>query len=138
MVESGSIDLANFTGDECYIGFKYTSTETEAAAWEIDDITLMGFTTDPYLTVTPTSLNGFTHVVGEGPSASQTFVLTAGNISPAPGGTTGSINVSVYSPFEISLDNEDYDDAIFFEDITNLEPTTIYVRMNWHRSRSVH
>lgn len=129
-VESGSIDLANFTGDECYIGFKYTSTETEAAAWEIDDITLMGFTTDPYLTVTPTSLNGFTHVVGEGPSASQTFVLTAGNISPAPGGTTGSINVSVYSPFEISLDNEDYDDAIFFEGITNLEPTTIYVRMN--------
>ncbi len=129
-VESGSIDLANFTGDECYIGFKYTSTETEAAAWEIDDITLMGFTTDPYLTVTPTSLNGFTHVVGEGPSASQTFVLTAGNISPAPGGTTGSINVSVYSPFEISLDDEEYDDAIFFEGVTNLEPTTVYVRMN--------
>ena len=129
-VESGSIDLANFTGDECYIGFKYTSTETEAAAWEIDDITLMGFTTDPYLTVTPTSLNGFTHVVGEGPSASQTFVLTAGNISPAPGGTTGSINVSVYSPFEISLDDEAYDDEIFFEGVTNLEPTTIYVRMN--------
>ncbi len=129
-VESGSIDLANFTGDECYIGFKYTSTETEAAAWEIDDITLMGFTTDPYLTVTPTSLTGFTHIIGQGPSASQTFTLTAGNITPAPGGTTGSINVSVYSPFEISLDNEDYDDAIFFEDITNLEPTTIYVRMN--------
>ncbi|MBO2522612.1 MAG: hypothetical protein CW336_01965 [Bacteroidetes bacterium] len=129
-VESGSIDLANFTGDECYIGFKYTSTETEAAAWEIDDITLMGFTTDPYLTVTPTSLNGFTHVVGEGPSASQTFVLTAGNISPAPGGTTGSINVSVYSPFEISLDDEEYDDEIFFEGVTNLEPTTVYVRMN--------
>ena len=129
-VESGSIDLANFTGDECYIGFKYTSTETEAAAWEIDDITLRGFTTDPYLTVTPTSLNGFTHVVGEGPSASQTFVLTAGNIFPAPGGTTGSINVSVYSPFEISLDDEAYDDEIFFEGVTNLEPTTVYVRMN--------
>lgn len=129
-VESGSIDLANFTGDECYIGFKYTSTETEAAAWEVDDILLMGFTTNPYLTVAPTSLTGFTHIIGQGPSASQTFTLTAGNISPAPGGTTGSINVSVYSPFEISLDNEDYDDAIFFEDITNLEPTTIYVRMN--------
>ena len=128
--ESGSIDLASFAGDECYIGFKYTSTETEAAAWEVDDVTLMGFTTDPYLTVTPASLSGFTHIVGEGPSASQTFVLTAGNISPAPGGTTGSINVSVFSPFEISLDDEDYGDEIFFEDITNLEPTTIYVRMN--------
>lgn len=128
--ESGSIDLASFAGDECYIGFKYTSTETEAAAWEVDDVTLIGFTTDPYLTVTPASLSGFTHIVGEGPSASQTFVLTAGNISPAPGGTTGSINVSVFSPFEISLDDEDYGDEIFFEDITNLEPTTIYVRMN--------
>ena len=129
-VESGIIDLANFTGESCYIGFKYTSTETEAAAWEVDDILLMGFTTNPYLTVAPTSLTGFTHIIGQGPSASQTFTLTAGNITPAPGGTTGSINVSVYSPFEISLDNEDYDDAIFFEDITNLEPTTIYVRMN--------
>ena len=129
-VESGIIDLANFTGESCYIGFKYTSTETEAAAWEVDDILLMGFTTNPYLTVAPTSLSGFTHIIGQGPSASQTFTLTAGNITPAPGGTTGSINVSVYSPFEISLDNEDYDDAIFFEDITNLEPTTIYVRMN--------
>lgn len=128
--ESGSIDLSSFTGDNCYIGFKYTSTETEAAAWEIDDVTLMGFTTEPYLTVTPTSLTGFSHHIGEGPSTSQTFVLTAGNISPAPGGTTGSISVSVYSPFEISLDDEEYDDEIFFEDITNLEATTIYVRMN--------
>ena len=128
--ESGVIDLANYTGESCYIGFKYTCTETEAAAWEIDDIVLMGFTSEPYLTVTPTSLSGFTHRIGEGPSASQTFVLTAGNISPAPGGTTGSINVSVYSPFEISLDDEEYDDEIFFEDVTNLEATTIYVRMN--------
>ena len=128
--ESGIIDLANFSGDNCYIGFKYTSTETEAAAWEVDDIVLMGFTTEPYLNVTPNALSGFTHHIGEGPSASQTFVLTAGNITPAPGGTTGSINVSVYSPFEISLDNEEYDDEIFFEDVTNLEATTIYVRMN--------
>ena len=129
-VESGTISLADFTGTECYIGFKYTSTENEAAAWEVDDILLMGYTTDPYLTVTPISLGGFTHIIGQGPSASQTFTLTAGNISPAPGGTTGSINVSVFSPFEISLDDEDYGDEIFFEDITNLEPTTIYVRMN--------
>ena len=130
-VESGVIDLANFTGSDCYIGFKYTCTETEAAAWEIDDIMLMGFTTDPYLTVTPNALSGFTHHIGEGPSASQTFVLTAGNISPAPGGgILGSINVFVYSPFEISLDDEEYDNEIFFDGITNLEATTIYVRMN--------
>ena len=128
--ESGTIDLAGFAGDECYIGFKYTSTETEAAAWEVDDIVLVGFTSEPYLTVTPTSLTGFTHIIGQGPSASQTFVLTAGNIGPAPGGTTGSITMTVFSPFEISLDDEEYGDEIFFEDVTNLEATTIYVRMN--------
>ena len=128
--ESGTIDLAGFTGESCYIGFKYTSTETEAAAWEVDDIVLMGFTSDPYLTVTPTSLTGFTHIIGQGPSASQTFVLTAGNIGPAPGGTTGSIVLQVTSPFSISLDDEEYGDEIFFEDVTNLEATTIYVIMD--------
>ena len=128
--ESGTIDLAGFAGDECYIGFKYTSTETEAAAWEVDDIVLMGFTSEAYLTVAPTSLSGFTHMVGEGPSASQSFTLTAGNITPAPGGTAGSIVLTTGSPFSISLDDEEYGYDIFFEDVTNLEPTTIYVRMN--------
>ena len=129
-VESGTIDLAGFTGESCYIGFKYTSTEDQAAAWEIDDVTLMGFTTEPYMTVSPSSLTGFTHVIDQGPSASQTFVLTAGNITPAPGGTTGSIYLTVMSPFAISLDNEEYSNEIYFNDVTNLAPTTVYVRMN--------
>ena len=128
--ESGTIDLANFTGENCYIGFKYTSTEEQAAAWEIDDIVLMGFTTEPYLTVTPTALSGFTHIIGQGPSAAQTFVLTAGNITPAPGGTVSVIELLVDSPFYISFDGQDYSYGLFIEDVANLEPTTVYVRMD--------
>ena len=128
--ESGTIDLANFTGENCYIGFKYTSTEEQAAAWEIDDVVLMGFTTEPYLTVTPSALSGFTHIIGQGPSAAQTFVLTAGNITPAPGGTVSVIELLVDSPFYISFDGQDYSYGLFIEDVANLEPTTVYVRMD--------
>jgi hypothetical protein len=129
--ESGVISLANFNGDNCYIGFKYTSTETAAASWEIDDITLMGFASGSYLTATPDALSGFTHIIGQGPSASQSFVLTAGNITPAPGGNTGSIAMEVSGDgFQISLDNESFSSQININDVTNLTPTTVYVRMN--------
>ena len=128
--ESGSIDLANFTGDECYIGFKYTSTETAAAAWEIDDITLMGFTTEPYLTVTPNALSGFSYIVGNGPSAAQTFTVSGGNLPPAPGGTSGGVDISISnSNFELSLDGEVYSHNLSIEVVGTLEPTTVYVRL---------
>lgn len=129
--ESGSIDLANFTGDECYIGFKYTSTETEAAAWEVDDITLMGFTTEPYLTVTPNALSGFNYIVGNGPSAVQTFTVSGGNLPPAPGGTTGGITITCSNThYEFSLDGEEFwPYTISIQATGTLEPTTVYVRL---------
>ena len=79
--ESGTIELAGFTGDECYIGFKYTSTETEASAWEVDDIVLMGFTADPVVTVTPLELTGFSYIEGNGPSAEQSFLVSGMNLT---------------------------------------------------------
>ena len=129
--ESGVIDLANFTGSNCYIGFKYTSTEEEAAAWEIDDITLVGSTTEPYITATPASLTGFTHTVGNGPSTTQTFVIAGGNLPPAPGGQAGGVTISCSnSHYEFSLDGEDYYPYLGISVVGTLEPTTIYVRLN--------
>ena len=72
--ESGVIELNDFGGTNCYIGFKYTSTETQAAAWEVDDISLMGFTSQPVLTVTPLNLSGFSYVEGNGPSTVQSLL----------------------------------------------------------------
>ena len=129
--ESGTIDLAGFAGDECYIGFKYTSTETEAAAWEVDDITLVGFTTEPYLTVTPNALSGFNYIVGNGPSAVQTFTVSGGNLPPAPGGTTGGITITCSNThYEFSLDGEEFwPYTISIQATGTLEPTTVYVRL---------
>ena len=134
-VESGdiSISITPYPAHDCYIAFKYTSTETEAAAWEVDDITLIGFTTVPNLTVTPNSLSGFTHVVGEGPSDPQSFTLSGVNIGPAPGGgSTGSVIIqSMENEFEISFDNEEFTWQLYIDDIAGtLDPTLIYVRMN--------
>ena len=134
-VESGDIPISIYPAysTNCYIAFKYTSTETEAAAWEVDDITLIGFTTVPNITVTPNSLSGFTHVVGEGPSESQYFTLSGVNIGPAPGGgSTGSVIIqSMENEFEISFDNEEFTWQLYIDDIAGtLPPTPIYVRMN--------
>lgn len=134
-VESGAIPISitPYPAHNCYIAFKYTSTETEAAAWEVDDIMLVGTAYVPNLTVTPNSLSGFTHVVGEGPSASQYFTLSGVNIGPAPGGgSTGSVIIqSSENEFEVSLDNETFSSQVYIDGIDGtLEPTPIYVRMN--------
>ncbi len=133
-VESGEIPISitPYPAHDCYIAFKYTSTETEAAAWEVDDIMLVGTSYVPNLTVTPSSLSGFTHVVGEGPSASQHFTLSGVNIGPAPGGSTGSIIIqSSENEFEVSLDNETFSWQVDIDGINGtLEPTPVYVRMN--------
>ena len=128
--ESGTIEFTGFAGDNCYIGFKYTSTENQAAAWEIDDITLMGFTSAPYLTVTPASLSGFTHIVGEGPSASQTFVISGGNLPDDPNGLSGVTISCDNNYYEMSLDNLNYYPYLGISVVGTLEPTTIYVRLN--------
>ena len=129
--ESGSIDLSSFTGESCYIGFKYTSTETEAAAWEVDDITLMGFTTQTYINVTPSALTGFTYIVGNGPSQVQTFTVSGGNLPPAPGGSTGGITITCSNThYEFSLDGEVFwPYTIGIQATGTLEPTTLYVRL---------
>lgn len=134
-VESGDINISIYPqpAHDCYIAFKYTSTETEAAAWEVDDITLIGFTSLPNLTATPSSLSGFTHIIGQGPSASQNFMLSGVNIGPAPGGgSTGSVIIeSDENEFEVSLDNETFSWQVYIDGIAGtLPPTPIYVRMN--------
>ncbi|HRX68915.1 MAG TPA: choice-of-anchor J domain-containing protein [Tenuifilaceae bacterium] len=56
---SGEIDLSSVTGD-FNIAFKYTSTTSEAAAWEIDDITLSGQVGSYTINATANPANGGT------------------------------------------------------------------------------
>ena len=81
---------------------------------------------DPTLTVTPNVLSGFTHVLGEGPSAPQTFVLS-GEYLP-----TGLVTITVDNGFEISYNGNLYTAGEITIPVVNptLEPTNIYVRLN--------
>ena len=130
-VESGPIDLSGFSGTNCYIGFKYTCEEGSAAGWEVDDILLVGSTSDPYLTVTPTSLTGFTYIEGNGPSQVQTFTVSGGNLPPAPGGTSGGVHITCNNThYEFSLDSiEFWPTTITIQAVGTLEPTTVYVKL---------
>lgn len=125
-VESGAISLESYSGASCHIGFKYTCTETEAAGWEIDDIIMVGFTSNPSLTATPTSLSGFGYMEGHGPSAEQSFVVSGVNL-------TSNVTISMAGTnFEMSATSGESFSA---QSTITLTPTagavnqTVYVRM---------
>ena len=138
-VSSGELSLEAFSGTNCHIGYKYTSTDDQAAGWEVDDIMLYAggvAPSDPYLTATPNSLSGFVCFEGQGPSEPQTFTLTGGNFLPLPGGGYGSVTLDLgdltTDYFEMSLDGENYSTSltIDLDETLTLEPTTVYVRLN--------
>ena len=81
---------------------------------------------DPVLVATPNALNGFSYVVGHGPSDAQTFVLTGSNLPE------GFLTLTVNNSFEISFDGEIYTGVSITIPINDptLTPTTVYVRLN--------
>lgn len=125
-VESGAISLESYSGASCHIGYKYTCTESQAAGWEVDDIMLIGFTSNPTLTATPTALSGFGYMEGHGPSAEQSFVVSGVNL-------TSNVTISmVGTNFEMSATSGE---AFAAQSTITLTPTagavnqTVYVRM---------
>ncbi len=129
--ESGEISLEEFSGSNCYIAFKYTSTEDVAAAWEVDDIMLVSgtepITPTPVLIATPSNINGLDYMWGEGPSESQSYTLTGEDLEGE-----GTVNVTVSEGFEISLDDEEFAEALeiaYADGVLVDQPVTIYVRL---------
>lgn len=77
---SGNISLSSYSGSNCYIGFKYTSTTSAAATWELDDIVLESQSITPTITLTPSSIdlgnNNATDV-----QISKTFTVSQSNLT---------------------------------------------------------
>ena len=126
--ESGEISLDEFSGSNCYIAFKYTCDENEAAAWEVDNILLVsGSNANPTLTAAPSTINGLDYMVDNGPSSSQSYTLTGANLEGQ-----GNITVTAPEGFEISLDDEDFGETLsvpFADGVVTNQPVTIYVRL---------
>lgn len=126
-VESGSISLDGYSGNNCYIAYKYTCTEDEAAAWDVDDIMLTSDNAGiPSITATPNALD-FEYLVGQGPSASKSYILTSANLEGQ-----GNVSVTVSDNFQIALDNANFGSSLsleFANGIITNQPLTVYVRM---------
>lgn len=81
----------------------------------------------PTINVAPNTLTGFTYIVGNGPSASQTYSVSGTNLTP----TSGNISLSTASTsFEFSTDNVTFGTAASLPYTGGtLASTTIYVRL---------
>ena len=91
-----------------------------------DDIEFYHPGGDPTLTVSTNALSGFTYMVGNGPSAAQTFTVSGENLP------LGFLTLAVNNSFEISLDGQLYTGTSITIPVDNptLEPMTVYVRLN--------
>jgi hypothetical protein len=81
----------------------------------------------PTLSVSPSTLNGFTYVEGNGPSAVQTYLLSGTDLE-------GSGNISVTAPadYEVSSDGTTFAEALslpFADGIITGQPVTVSVRL---------
>jgi hypothetical protein len=105
------------------------TTDTRNPTGGLDNILVIDLTggSDPVINANPSILNGFTYVVGSGPSTSQNYSLTATNL-------TGSGNILVTAPadFEISLNGTTYFTSLnlpYSGGIITGQPLNIYVRL---------
>ncbi|OFY92969.1 MAG: hypothetical protein A2491_04670 [Bacteroidetes bacterium RIFOXYC12_FULL_35_7] len=100
-----------------------------SGVFRLDDVNISGTLTlsASQITVTPTTLSNFSYLVGAGPSANQTYTLSASGLSPA----SGNIVVTAPSGFEVSTSSgSGYASSINVAYASNaLSNTTIYTRL---------
>ncbi|WP_228850329.1 T9SS type A sorting domain-containing protein [Aegicerativicinus sediminis] len=87
------------------------------------DETLFTLSTDPEIGVVPQTLLGFQYYQENGPSASDTFIVSGINL-------TEDLTIIAQDYFEISTDDSNYSTSISLTPSNGrIQPTTIYVRL---------
>jgi hypothetical protein len=80
----------------------------------------------PSISVIPASITGFFYVAGSGPSASQTYDLSASNLTPV----SGNITVTGSTNYEVSVDNSSFSGSVTVAYTSSvLASTPVYVRL---------
>lgn len=111
-----------FTGVNSGSTLKFATSAKRAF---IDNVVLNCASFSPSLSVTPTSLSGFTYALGAGPSAEKTYSLSGTNL------TAGPITVTAPTDYEVSLSSGSGFGSSVSVSYTapTLAATTIYVRL---------
>ncbi|MDD2527813.1 MAG: choice-of-anchor J domain-containing protein [Lentimicrobiaceae bacterium] len=125
-VSSGVIDIAGITGTNVYFAFKYYYNAGNYRSWQVDNINVNAGNA-PALLATPTTLNGFTYEIGNGPSASQSYTLTGQNLQGS-----GNITATAPADYELSLNGTTWNTVVNLPyaggQLTG-QPVSVYVRL---------
>ena len=121
VLNSGSINI-NVAGS---FVIKFDQVNTSAGHVAIDNLIWTGFSaSSPLITLSESSLSGFTYATGSGPSPEQSFTAEGTNL-------TDDITITPPTNYEISLDNTSYQSTTILLDGSSgsVATTTIYVRL---------
>jgi hypothetical protein len=102
--------------------------ETTAKRAFIDNVSIAcgGSTPTPTLTLSASTLTGFTYISGSGPSTSQTYNLSGSDLTPA----SGNITVTAPTNYEVSKDNSTFSASVTVAYTSStVSSTAIYVRL---------
>ncbi|MGC9362142.1 MAG: lamin tail domain-containing protein, partial [Candidatus Syntrophosphaera sp.] len=118
---SGIIDLSGISGTSVWIGYKYRYEAGNYRSWEVDNVSILE---GAAIFASVSSLDGFTYVFGNGPSAEQMFTVSGT-------GLTDDIVLTAPTDYEISLSSgTGYASPITLTHTGgNVAETTIYVRL---------
>lgn len=111
----------NLSGDY-YLRFHMS--QRSGGSYYLDDVVVSCGST-PSITVNPSSLSGFTYVVGAGPSGVQTFTVEGSDLA-------GDITITAPTNYEISTSNSPFSASspITLSQVGgSVSTTTIYVRL---------
>lgn len=83
-------------------------------------------TTDPTLAISPSILNGFNYLEGNGPSTAQSYTVSGANLTGAP----GNITVTGSTNYEVSTDNLNFSGSANIPyTAATLDAVTVYTRL---------
>ena len=119
-------------GSSLYLAWNYSVTATstttsKAQALGIDDvsITANGETSNPDISVEPTSLTDFSYVAGSGHSSEKSFSLTGSNLT-----ANLTVSISTDAHFEISATSGGtFGNSLSYTPTEGSVSATVYVRM---------
>ena len=130
-VSNKTLSQSLAAGSSLYLAWNYSvtsgSTTSSAQALGIDDvsITANGETSNPDISVEPTSLTDFSYVAGSGHSSEKSFSLTGSNLT-----ANLTVSISTDAHFEISATSGGtFGNSLSYTPTEGSVSATVYVRM---------
>ncbi len=129
LTSQGTVVDNTYTGTSLgYMGAYWagSTTNNQTAFFDNTVVTVAGGSSSPTITLSASSLTGFTYMYGYGPSSSQTYNLMGSNLTPA----SGDLTVTGSTNYEVSTNNSTFESSRTVSYTGgSLTATPIYIRL---------